>query len=77
MKLIYPKKIKKYMIIKTDEDIIILNDKFKKNTIFNRRFKKAIINFIVILYLIIGRILYIRSLKGCKNPNLFACKILN
>ena len=60
------------MIIKTDEDIIILNDEFKKNSIFNRRFKKAIINFIVILYLIIGRILYIRSLKGCKKSE-FDC----
>ena len=60
------------MIIKTNENIIISNDKFKKNSIFNRRFKKAIINFIVILYLIIGRILYIRSLKGCKKSE-FDC----
>ena len=60
------------MLIKTYEDNIISNDKFKNNSIFNKRFKKAIINFIVILYLIIGRILYIRSLKGC-NKSEFDC----
>ena len=46
--------------------------KIKKKFNFNRIFKKFIINSIVSLYLIIGRTLYIRSLKGCSKSE-FEC----
>ena len=46
--------------------------KIKKKFNFNRIFKKFIINSIVSLYLIIGRTLYIRSLKGCSKSE-FDC----
>jgi hypothetical protein len=72
MKLIYPGKNKESFDNEEDEYIMKSNDKFKKKHIFNRRFKKNIINFIVILYLIFGRILYIRSLKGCSKSE-FDC----
>lgn len=48
------------------------SNNFKKKSIFNIIFKKFIFNCIVILYLIIGRILYIRSLKGCSKSE-FEC----
>ena len=72
MKLILPENIEEIFENEEEKYIIKLSDNFKKKSIFNIIFKKYIFNFIVILYLIIGRILYIRSLKGC-NKSEFEC----
>jgi hypothetical protein len=72
MKLILPQKKGEIFDDETDEYIIKSNDKFKKESNFNTIFKKFIINFIVILFLLIGRKLYLLSLKGCSKTE-FEC----
>ena len=54
------------------EYIIKTNNNFQKESNFKIIFKKFIINFIVILFLLIGRQLYIRSLQGCSKTE-FEC----
>ena len=71
MKLISSDKNKGEISNKANECIIKKND----NLIFsseNKSTLKNIINFISILYLIFGRFLYIRSLKGCSKSE-FDC----
>lgn len=70
MKLISSDKSKGEISDKTNECIINKNE----NSIFSYENKsiKNIINFISILYLIFGRFLYIRSLKGCSKSE-FDC----
>lgn len=70
MKLISSDKNKGEISDKTNECIINKN----ANSIFSYENKsiKNIINFISILYLIFGRFLYIRSLKGCSKSE-FDC----
>ena len=71
MKLISSDKNKGEINNKSNECIIKKND----NLIFsseNKSTLKNIINFISILYLIFGRFLYIRSLKGCSKSE-FDC----
>ena len=69
------KKKKKKRIIKLNYELIFPIEK-KKSKKFNKnikkKFKKFIIDIIAILYLIIGRFLYIRSLKGCSKSE-FEC----
>lgn len=72
MKLILPEKSEEIFDDETEEYMYKSNDKFKKRTNFNRIFKKFIINCIVIFFLLIGRKLYIRSLKGCSKTE-FEC----
>ena len=61
-------------IIKSNDELIfpIELKKVKKFKNIQKKFKKFIIDIIAILYLIIGRFLYILSLKGC-NKSEFDC----
>ena len=70
MKLISSDKSKGEISDKANENIIKKND----NLIFSPENKSTrnIINFISILYLIFGRFLYMRSLKGCSKSE-FDC----
>ena len=70
MKLISSDKIKGEISDKANENIIKKND----NLIFSSENKSTrnIINFLSILYLIFGRFLYMRSLKGCSKSE-FEC----
>ena len=70
MKLISSDKSKGEISDKANENIIKKND----NLIFSSENKSTrnIINFISILYLIFGRFLYMRSLKGCSKSE-FEC----
>lgn len=72
MKLILTEKSEELFDDETEEYIFKSNYKFKKKSNFNRIFKKFIINCIVIFFLLIGRKLYIRSLKGCSKTE-FEC----
>jgi hypothetical protein len=72
MKLILPEKSEEMFDDKDEEYIIKSNDKLKKKSNFNRIFKKFIINCIAISFLLIGRKLYIKSLKGCSKTE-FEC----
>ena len=72
MKLILPEKSEEIFEDEEEKYTIKSSDSLKKKSIFKIIFKKYIFNCIVILYLIIGRILYIRSLKGC-NKSEFEC----
>ena len=66
------KKKKKKRIIKLNYELIFPIEKKKFNKNIKKKFKKFIIDIIAILYLIIGRFLYIRSLKGCSKSE-FEC----
>ena len=70
MKLISSDKSKGEISVKANENIIKKSD----NLIFSSENKSTrnIINFISILYLIFGRFLYMRSLKGCSKSE-FEC----
>jgi hypothetical protein len=64
-------------IIKSDYELILAivqknAKKLEKNENVKKKYKKFIINIIAILYLIIGRFLYFRSLKGCSKSE-FEC----
>ena len=72
MQLILPQKREEIFDDEAIEYMIKSSDNYKKKSIFNIIFKKFIFNCIAILYLIIGRILYIRSLKGCSKSE-FEC----
>ena len=63
-------------IIKQNDELILLEKKKTKiietNKNIKKKIKKYILDFIAILYLMVGRFLYIKSLQGCKKSE-FEC----